>query len=51
MTKPFGDPGVIEREGARIDALALRVLAADPLRVCDDFENWDWRAYIKKRRG
>ena len=33
----------------RLGELAARVWAEDAIRVCDDAEKWDWRAYVKAR--
>ncbi|WP_265101640.1 hypothetical protein [Fimbriimonas ginsengisoli] len=32
-----------------LDELAERVASPQPIRVCDDAETWDWRAYLTRR--
>ncbi len=51
--RPFGDPDVMTRpEFAQVlKVLATRIGADQPLRVCDDAESWDWRAYLRERNG
>ena len=50
-TKPFGDPGLLARPEiqTRLRNLAARIGADAAVRVCDDAEIWDWRAYLARR--
>lgn len=52
-TAPYGDVAFCQRPTviAAITDLSRRVYAPAPIRVCDDPENWDWRAFIAQRRG
>lgn len=52
-TKAFGDAAFIQSEAVThiLSDLAPRVSAAAPVRLCDDPEKWDWRAFIARRRS
>lgn len=52
-TKPFGAPELLARpevEALRAE-LARRIGSPSPMRLCDDAESWDWRAYVAARKG
>ncbi|AIE87963.1 hypothetical protein OP10G_4595 [Fimbriimonas ginsengisoli Gsoil 348] len=46
--KGFGDPSYVLNPSG-LDELAERVASPQPIRVCDDAETWDWRAYLTRR--
>jgi 5-methylcytosine-specific restriction endonuclease McrA len=47
--KPLHDPDVIHNARDLIQEIAARVAATQPVRICDDADTWDWRAYLKAR--
>ena len=49
----FGDPNYDRRSEVSplYDEVALRIFVPEVVRVCDDFELWDWRAYVAERRA
>ncbi len=34
---------------AKLAEIAQRTMAETAQRICDDAENWDWRAYLRDR--
>lgn len=53
QTKPFGSPEVLKRLEVQtlLAELTARIVSPAPLRVCDDAETWDWRAYVAARKA
>lgn len=52
-TKAFGDPEFLGRDSTQriLEDLSTRVGSPYPVRVCDDPDTWDWRAYLRERKG
>lgn len=50
--KPFGDPGFLAQREVQdlLRELARRIGSEQPLRLCDDPERWDWRAFVVARK-
>jgi 5-methylcytosine-specific restriction endonuclease McrA len=51
-TRHFGDHRLLERPEVKelLEMLAQRVANCPALRVCDNPETWDWRAFIRQRK-
>src|SRR5262249_55877928 len=51
-TKPFGDLEFIQRLEivSTLDGLRERINTKVALRICDDAEFWDWRAFMAARK-
>lgn len=51
-TRPFLDERVTSRSEvqSRLDELAARICASEPLRACDDAATWDWRDAVEQRK-
>lgn len=52
-TRTFGDASFLAEPAVKetLMSLSVRVAAPRPLRVCDDPESWDWRAYVAARKA
>ena len=50
-TKQFEDAEFTEEPNAKhlLRELSIRIASPRALRVCDDAETWDWRAFVKER--
>ena len=52
-TKAFCDPEFTQNPEFRstVASLAGRVFSTSPMRICDDYDNWNWREFVAGRRS
>lgn len=52
LDRPFFEPAILDGaigQSVRTE-IGSRIGAAQPLRLCDDANTWDWRAYLAERK-
>jgi len=51
VARPCGSEENLAKPGAQelLAEISARVTSAEPLRICDDQETWDWREYLRQR--
>lgn len=52
-TRPFGDASLLESEAVQafLEEFVPRLASPLPLRLCDDPNDWDWRAFLAARKA